>query len=224
MKKLVLIASLTLLTLTYFSQSNDLGVLNLSGGVGAGVYATNSEINATYFGGSLVITDRDTSAGVTTYGYLSGDFGIIKLLSAGFYLQSGQYLQEDTAGITKDNSLFKIGIMPKLYLVNKDKFNLYTGLGLGYEKLRTSEEDNNSKTEAKYSGTNFHLRLGMNAYFTNSIGMFFHLGYDANNLTLNELSFTSGSNTNTPSNLTGYLDAKGMEVAIGLNFKFVTAK
>lgn len=223
MKRILIILSV-LVVGTSYSQSNDFGTLNLSGGVGFGAYATQSEITATYFNGSLTVRDQDTSGAVTTYAYLSGDFGVIKLLSVGVIFQKGKYLQEEESGVTKDNSFYKFGIMPKLYLVNKDKFNLYAGLGLGVQGLTTSEVKNNVTTEAKYTGTNLHLRLGMNIYFSNSIGMFMHAGYDANNMNLKELSYTSGSTTNTPSNLSGELIANGLEMAIGLNIKFSAGK
>lgn len=203
------------------SQSNQFGSLNLGVGGGLGIYKTNSEFNATF--GSLVITDRDTSAAATTYFNFSADFGVMKLLSVGLFVQSGKYVQEEESGITKDNSFTKFGIMPKLYIVNKDKFNLYAGLGLGVVNLKTMEKNNNSNTttEAKYSGSNFHLRLGMNYYFTNAIGMYFHAGYDGNNFNLKELTVKSGSTSNTPTNLTGKLNASGAELAVGLNIKFL---
>ncbi len=221
MKKLILLSvNIFLLGFSGITQSNQFGTLNLSAGTGLGVYATTSEFNATY--GSFTFTDKDTSGAVTTYFNFSADFGIMKLLSAGVYFQAGKYLQEEESGITKNNNFLVFGIMPKIYLINKDKFNLNIGLGLGIQNLRTSEQNNNnnSKSEAKYSGGNVHLRLGMNYYFTQGIGLFFHTGYDANNLDLKELSFTSGNNTNTPSNLSGNLKANGLQMAIGLNFKF----
>lgn len=224
MKKFIIFIGLFLLGVISYSQSNGFGTLNLSAGGGFGAYATSSEMTASFFNGSFTVTDKDTSGAVTTYAYLSGDFGIIKLLSVGAYFQTGKYLQEPEDGVTKDNRVFKLGIMPKLYLINKDKFNLHAGLGLGIQGLTTSEDDGTTKTEGKYSGTNLHLRLGMNIYFTNSIGMFIHTGYDANNMTLKELSFTNGSNTNTPSNLSGELIANGFEMAIGLNIKFSAGK
>ena len=224
MKKtiLVLISAFMLSTFNY-AQSNEFGTLNLSAGAGFGAYATSSEITATYFG-TFTVTDKDTSGAVTTYFYLTGDFGIVKFLSVGAYFQTGKYLQEPEDGITKDNSFYKLGIMPKLYLINKDKFNLYAGLGLGIQGLATSEDNGTTKSQAKYTGTNLHARLGMNIYFTNSIGMFMHAGYDGNNMDLKELSFKSGGTTNTASNLTGNLTAKGLEMALGLNFKFSAGK
>ena len=225
MKKILLslMGVLVLATINY-SQSNQFGTLNLSAGAGFGAYATNSEITATYFNGSFTYTDKDTSGAVTTYFYLSGDFGVVKFLSVGAYFQTGKYLQEPEDGVVKDNGFYKLGIMPKLYLINNDKFNLYTGLGLGIQGLTTSEDDGTTKSEGKYAGTNLHIRLGMNLYFTESIGMFMHAGYDGNNMDLKELSFTNGSTTNTPSNLSGNLIAKGLEMAVGLNFKFSAGK
>mgnify|MGYP000218108852 CR=1 FL=1 len=223
MNKILSTTALLLIVLSSKAQSNSFGTLNLSGGLGAGLYATNSEVSATYLGGSLVIRDQDTSAAATTYAYLSGDYGVSKLFSAGFYLQSGSYLESDTNTRDRENHFFKLGIMPKFYIINRDRFNLYTGLGLGFVRLRTSEQDGNTKAEAKYAGSNLQVRLGLNAYFTKSIGMFFHLGYDGNYFDLKEYTFTSGNTTNTPSNLSGDLNAKGLEVAIGLNFKLTTA-
>lgn len=223
LKKLSIIACL-LISYSSYSQSNQFGTLNLSVGGGLGIYATNSEFTATY--GSLTITDRDTSAAGTSYFNFAADFGIIKLLSAGIYVQAGKYLQAQEDGVTKDNNFAKIGIMPKLYIINKDKFNLYTGLGFGVSTLNTSEKNNNNtlKTEAKYNGGNFHLRLGMNYYFTNVIGLSFHAGYDANSFKLKELTQTTGSVSNTPNNLTGNLNANGAEMALSLNIKFMAGK
>ena len=222
-----ILSSIALLLLVFSSnaQSNSFGTINISGGVGAGLYATNSEINATYNvgGGSFVVSDQDTGAAATTFVYFSGDYGVSKLFSAGLYLQSGSYLESDTNTRDRENRFFKLGIMPKFYIINKDKFNLYTGLGLGFVRLRTSEEDGNTRAEAKYAGSNLQVRLGLNAYFTESIGIFFHLGYDGNYFDLKDYTFTSGNTTNSFENLSGDLNAKGLEVAIGLNFKLATA-
>jgi hypothetical protein len=114
--------------------------------------------------------------------------------------------------------------MPKLYLINKDKFNLYTGVGFGIQNFKNSEDNGNTKSEAKYVGTNFHARLGMNIYFTESIGMFIHAGYDGNNMDLKELSLTSRGTTNKTSNLSGNLTANGLEMPVGLNFMFSAGK
>lgn len=222
MKKIfTMVVAISLTSVTSLSQSNSFGALNLSGGVGFGAYTTTSEVSASYLNGSFVISDRDTSTGVTTYGQFAADLGIIDFISAGVYFQTGKYLQEKEDGVTKDNSLWKLGIMPKIYLINKDKFNLNLGFGFAIERLRTSEENGNTSAEAKYSGTNMHFRLGTNFYFTNSVGMFIHAGYDINKLTLNSYSYTVGNTTNTPDNLSGNLNADGLEMAIGLNIKFM---
>ncbi|MBC7388178.1 MAG: hypothetical protein H7329_03110, partial [Opitutaceae bacterium] len=69
-----------------------------------------------------------------------------------------------------------IGLEPKLYVLNKDKINLYFALPVGFSSGKATSSYSNSPA-AKVSGLNYGLNFGMNWYWAKFIGMSVDMGY-----------------------------------------------
>ena len=99
--------------------------------------------------------------------------------SIGLYVEPGSYV--DSAG-THPNKLFLIGLSPRYYAVNKDRFALYFNADLGLSQLRISDVKNGiNRFTDTYSGASLRFGTAFQFYFSQMIGLQLGLKYAANN-------------------------------------------
>ncbi len=217
-----IITSLLLLAFTVAKgQSNEFGTIGVHAGAGIGVYATLADFK--YDG---VQIDKDTSAAAAYTFPIEVQFGLHRLFSIGAYAKFGRYIDEDPNDEnveTEQNSVSSFGITPKFYMVNKDRFNLYLGCNIGATALNQEKTTNSGSFTARekwrWNATNVMPHLGFNAYFGETAGLFFDVGYDAHNFKLSEYTFNDD-----PADLSRFdyqFDAKGVYLNLGVALKFM---
>jgi len=69
-----------------------------------------------------------------------------------------------------------VGVEPKFYAVNNDKFNLYFALPVGFSTGKAYISEFSAIT-GKASGLSYGLNAGFNWYWAKFIGMSLDLGY-----------------------------------------------
>lgn len=186
------------------SQSNALGIVQLGLAADLGVYATRYEEEA--FGMENSNEDGAASWSVPIEVHL----GLIQPLSLGLYLQPGAYLDSSA---TRTNSFFIGGLTPRLYIVNKDRFNWWGGLEAGLATLVIKDvNDQGDEYQYTFAGGHFRLASGINWYFGSLVGLQFNTKFASYNLPLRDVE----------PGLDHYdsrLKVKGMEFGLGLVFK-----
>lgn len=201
MKKLLL--GLTLFATTFaFGQSNKTGTIQVGFGLGGTLGFTSMELSSTNPQDKPELGNG--GGGGFNFG-LRAQFGIIEMISAGFYVrrESGAYIAEfsqpqvdETYTITASG--FGFGFEPKFYLVNKDKFNLNFAPSIGYSTANTKFSDDgvNDQIPGSASGLSYGVAMGTNFYFGDKLGMSIDLGYasttlsgDLNNIFLKDFRY-----------------------------------
>lgn len=222
MKKLLLLTFLLgFLSWNAQAQSHQAGTFNIHAGGSIGAYATFLEHR---FQGNKV--DTDSSGAATILVPIEAHYGLLHVMSIGVYAKPGKYIDEDPNDpdiVLKKNSIFTGGVSLKLYPVNREKFNLYLGLGLGRTSLKQEKEQYIAnvlftQSNTNWSGSSIYGELGFNAYFGETVGMFFNLRYDRQKLKLNEYTLNNSSLNLTDNEFD--LTAKGVNADIGIAFKF----
>ncbi len=160
-----------------FAQVNTKGTLQFGLGVSFGAHATRFDSEVSFLG--LSIKNSDSDGAVTVTVPIEAQYGLSDRFSVGLYLEPGSYV--DSAG-THPNKLFLMGISPRYYAVNKDRFALYFNADLGLSQLRISDVKNGiNRFTDTYSGANLRLGTAVQFYFGQAIGLHLGLKYAANN-------------------------------------------
>ena len=144
------------------AQVNDKGTFHASIGVAAGAHATEYEQSIV----GVVRRDQDGAATVTypiELGYGSG-----KRFSLGLCLEPGVYLDSSASG---SNGLVSIGIQPRFYIINADRFAWMASVHLGSSALRYDVKEPGNVSDARYRGANFGISTGVGFYFGEHFGL-----------------------------------------------------
>lgn len=116
-------------------------------------------------------------------------------------------------------NIFKVSLLGRYYLLNKDKVTIFVGPTVGYSSGRDRSNSTatffipNLDTETRYSGLNYGLIAGGNYYFTDSLGVIAQFSYEASSLK------TTRSQTGVE-DVTGKTTISGLNITGGLAFKF----
>lgn len=206
------------------AQSNDFKTINIQVGAGVGAYGTL--LDGSFDGNAF---DQDTSAAAVVLVPIEGQFGLHKLISVGFFLRPGKYIDEDPndPDITiQENGIMNYGVNFKFYPLNKDKFNLYLGAGFGATSLNQLKSQQftalglpvSNTTDLTWKGTSAYGELGFNAYFGERVGMFFDMRYDSHKLNLKD--YLINGNAQDLTRWKFDMAAKGVFVNLGVSVKF----
>lgn len=180
MKK-VLIAIGILASSVVFGQSNTKGTIGV--GLGWGVQLGGATIKNS---GAYESSEKGIGAR-SNYG-LRASYGIANAFSLGVFVrsESAAYVTTTT---TSSNDIYSasasstiytrglgFGLEPKLFFLNKDKFNMYVAVPVG---LSSGKGWNSTNTTDKISmsGLNYGVNWGFNWYWASFIGMSLDLGY-----------------------------------------------
>lgn len=155
------------------AQVNGMGKFQVGIGLGLGVHATHSEQEAHFAGFTLKDSQKDGAITVTVP--LEAQVGLSDEVSIGLYLEPGSYLDSADA---HPNKLFILGISPRLYVVNKERFALYLNADVGFSRLRISEMRQGAISyNDRYAGGHFRLGIASQWYFGDAVGIHFGLKY-----------------------------------------------
>lgn len=198
------------------SQSNDKGNFSLSVGYDIAAHLAISENR---LNGTLI--DTDSSGAATQLAQLNLHYGITKWFSAGLGFRKGSYLEDpkdpDGDNKYKSNKVGEFYLDTRFYFINKDKFNMYSGLSFGLTNLKQNYTNPPLIADYAYKGNTYRLGLGLNWYFTKYVGLWFNLDYAGRNYELTEYVI-NGSNQDL-TNINYTLKTKGMHAAIGVCVK-----
>lgn len=212
MKK-VLFAAAMLASSMSFAQSNTKGTIHL--GLGWGLQAGGATIKTTYPSPYEDWSGSYKGVGArANYGLRVG-YGLADAFSLGLFLRSegAAYTSTDLGSGTFIVKGLGVGLEPKAYVVNKDKFNLYFALPIGFSTGKAYSSESTSET-TKMSGLTYGLNAGFNWYWADFIGMSLDLGYSGVSLSGKEK--VDGLDGDIKSNISG----GGVYFGLGLVSKF----
>ena len=192
---------------------NKAGTIHLGVGLAAGAHATEYRETFRVLGLSFTNTSTDGAATVTLP--LEFSVGLAKFVSLGIYLEPGSYLDSSA---TESNGLAMVGLQPRFYLVNGDRFAWLASLRFGGSALVIDRSEEGTNTTARYSGGHLGIGTGIAAYFGDHIGLQVHLNYLANNFALKEYE-VNGANIPLD-DFDAELLTRGIALQASLAFKF----
>lgn len=212
MIKRIAITSVTLLALgtaDLVAQVNDKGTFHASVGIAAGGHVTTYETSLLG-----VVNSENDGAATVTYPIELG-YGLGERFSLGLYIEPGVYLDSSAS---ESNGLTLVGIQPRFYIVNGDRFAWMASLHLGVSALRYDVDEPGNRTEAKYSGANLGLSTGVGYYFSDHIGLNLQLRYVGTTMPLRSWS-VNGVDFD-PDLIDAKLTTRGVALQASLAFKF----
>ena len=172
MRKLYLLACLfSLSTFTLSAQSMEQGNIMFDVGGGLGIYGTTFEYNDS---GTQTSTE-DGAAPV--YLDLNGRYGLSERFAVGLNMDFGRYLRDEEDELDNPGTFryTKVAASLRFLLLNKDVFQFFTDLNLGYAATSFSGDDFFERA----SGPIFQLNGGFNVYFgsRSPVGFYMAAGY-----------------------------------------------
>jgi hypothetical protein len=180
---LLLFLAFTLWSGTFQAQVNDKGVFHISLGIDGGVHGTAYTQNIRILG--LPITESSRSSAVTMLVPLHVQYGLSPLVSLGFYLEGGRYLDSSA---TRINTISLIGLQPRFHIVNRDRFTWIAMAQLGSTALQINDSDALGSFSSTYRGPHFGIGSAVGFYFTDRLGVQVHLRYLGTSLDLAEFA------------------------------------
>ena len=209
----ILLPTLVLFSTSIAAQYNDKGTVHLAIGGAITAYATEYDQTITFLGFPI----RNTSEGgaATTTVPIEFHYGFAKVFSLGLYVEPGRYIDSVD---TKENTVMFIGLQPRFYLVNKDRFAWMAGLQLGSTRLTIDDVAAAGAPRSEFRGAHFGLSTGVGFLFSDLIGIQVHLRYLANTLPLTD--YELNGNAVALDLVDAELRARGVGLQASLNFRF----
>jgi hypothetical protein len=195
------------------AQMNEKGTVHLSIGLAGLGHATTYEQRILFMGTWLTDTKEDGAASVTFP--LEAAYGFSRFFALGLYAEPGSYLDSSA---TESNGIVLVGLQPKFYLVNKDRFALMAGLQLGATTLRIERSETLVNSDARYAGTHFGITAGVGFGLGDLLSLNFQLRYLDTMLPLRSYEL-NGSNVDL-SGLEATLSTRGLGAQLSLGFRF----
>lgn len=192
-----------------WAQYNDKGTIHLAIGAAFGGHGT--EYETTFLG----FRDTDTDGAATVTVPIELDFGISRKFSLGLYVEPGSYLDSSA---TESNSMALIGLQPRFYLVNGDRFAWLASLQLGAAGLKIDRVEPFLETSATYAGGNFGLGTGVVFQFGDLIGLQLHLRYMTTNMKLRD--YTVNGDDVSLDDFDATLRTRGVAFQTSISFRF----
>ncbi len=209
----LLLTSLVLLSSSLFGQYNDKGAVHLAIGGAFGAYATEYDQTISFLG--IPIRTTNDGGAVTTTVPIEFQYGFARVFSLGLYVEPGRYIDSVD---TKENRIMLVGLHPRFYLVNKDRFAWMAGLQLGSTRLTIDDVAGAGSPKSEFRGAHFGLSTGVGFLFSDLIGIQVHLRYLANTLPLTD--YELNGNAVALDLVDAELRARGVGLQASLNFRF----
>lgn len=201
------------LSLSAWAQVNDKGVVHLAIGLAAGGHATEYEQTVTFLGIPITTTTNDGAATWTVP--LEVSYGLARVFSLGIYAEPGAYLDSSA---TESNAIIMLGIQPRFYLINQDRFAWMASLRLGATNLTIDRSEPGLETSSRYRGSHFGLSTGVAFQFSDLLGLHLHLQYLTNRMPLKEYEL-NGSSIDL-ANIEAELRTQGVTLQASVAFRF----
>jgi hypothetical protein len=195
------------------AQINTPGRFHLGIGLAAAGHATEYTETIRVLG--IPFERRTTDGAATVTIPLEFSVGVVNAMSLGLYLEPGSYLDSSA---TESNGLALIGVQPRFYLVNKDRFAWTASLRLGGSALQIDRNETGLNSVARYRGGHLGLGTGIAAFFTDHIGLQVHLFYLANRFNLKEYELNGASLS--LNDIDAELRTRGVGLQASLAFRF----
>lgn len=224
MKKIMFFSMLTLPAFWGWGQTERAKEIQIKWATGIGVYGVGSEL--AYDDGTIRVTEEGSDSAVTAYHLFQVRYELHPRINVGLELSTGSYLYDpnkDNSGMS--NTLSYWGINLEGNAVTSDRHRLYGGMTIKSTRLRTEEPYIDFPTigtqEVNYRGAGFRLYTGYMYYIAGGpIGIHLQAGYDSQHLELRSL-YRNGTVSDL-TNISGFLDAKGIQVMAGLSVRIKT--
>lgn len=229
MTKSIHLAIAAFLCVATQAQYNQKGTIHLALGTAFGAHGTEYSWTATqtvnFFGTNFTFTDSgtDTDGAATVTIPIEMDFGVTNRFSMGFFLEPGFYLDSSN---TESNSMVLVGLQPRFYLINGDRFALLAGAQLGASGLKIERSESNTvlgvttttESSASYAGSGLGLGTAAVFQFGDLINLQAHLRYVATNMKLRDYTVNGDDIDDDAYEAT--LRTRGMAFQLSLGFRF----
>jgi len=195
------------------AQVNDKGTVHIAIGLAGGVHATEYEQTITYLG--FPITTNSTDGAATWTVPMEVGYGLARVFSLGIYAEPGAYLDSSA---TESNGIMMLGIQPRFYLVNSDRFAWMASLRVGATHLTIDRSEADLTTSSAYRGSHLGISTGVAFQFSDLVGMHLHVLYLGNRMPLKEYAVNGNS-----IDLTGILAelrTQGVALQASVAFRF----
>ncbi len=213
MRSSLLLLFATIFALSARAQVNDKGTFHAGVGLNLGVHATQYEQTLRVLG--VAFTEKETDGAATVTVPLRFHYGFARIFSLGLFVEPGSYLDSSA---TRSNGLTLVGVEPRFYLVNNDRFAWMAGLQFGGAALRIDDTDDLGTFDSRYAGSVFGLSTGLGMYFNDMFGLHLDLRYVATNMPLRE--FTRNGVGVDLNDFEANLRTSGVTLGAALMFKF----
>ncbi len=213
----ILLPLLLLASAAAHAQYNAKGTFHagIGGAIGAHGIAYDQTFKVSLFGATISQSRSTTDAAATTTLPIELGMGLGRAFSIGLFLEPGAYV--DSSGSAATNALLLVGLQPRFYLVNKDRFAWMASLQLGASALRIQREEGAVKEDARYSGAAVGLGTGVGLKFTDAFGLEFHVRYMG---TVMDLKAREVNDRSTMDFYEATLRSGGVLAQLGLAFHF----
>ena len=215
MKRLATLALLALpFATTALAQSNEGGTFHIGVGWSLGFHTTKFEQQYTVLG--VVVKDSDTGAALTRSFPIDLQIGVAKPLSIGIYVEPGSYLDSSA---TRKNRFIIAGIAPRIYILNKDRFNWMAGPEVGVSALQIEDVEYFGKTYTdSYLGIHVRIATGVAFYFGDHFGIQTQVKYAIHSMPWRDRDPESTALDNA--DFEASLNTSGIQIQIGATVKF----
>ncbi len=177
----LLLAAISMYAVGSAAQYNDKGTVHIALGATIGAYATEYDQTINVLGFPLRTTNSGGAATLTVP--IEFHYGLARIFSLGIYAEPGRYVDSVAS---RRNAISMLGLQPRFYLVNMDRFAWMAGLQLGVTRLQIDDEETPGSPKSMYRGGHFGLNTGVGFLFTDAFGLQLQLRYLANTLPLRE--------------------------------------
>lgn len=141
---------------------------------------------------------------------------IFNFFSVGLSGEYGNFYGDSTSNLA--NKMRSLNAEARLYVLNRDHFNVYGGCGFGISTLKISHEAAGGNNEVyNFFTPNMHFHVGFNWYLFNIIGVNAQLGWSKKNFELQKYTINEAEQDIT--NLVKNKDMEGVELQVGLSMK-----
>ncbi len=178
------IASLLILSNTISAQAFQKGNINVDVGVGFGAYGTNQTqtTEISWLGFSISDTHDTTDGAASTAIPIGFEYGISDKIGIGADFTYNNYFINDSDRVHLNSvKAIDFGVKFNYHLLNADRNDLFIGLGIGFSSIKwdfnTDPLDPFDAKSASGSGVYWNIGLTDRIFFSDNVGILFHLGY-----------------------------------------------
>jgi hypothetical protein len=215
MKRQILFIFTLILTLSVIAQ-HESDAVQIKVGVGLSNFKTEQTSKISI--GSIDFTAVDTVSHSSKTIPFSLMMGIRDPWSMGVYGRIGNYVLDSTDTDSRKDKIYSFGLMTDVYFINNEIINMYLNAGAHFTMLTIYETTALVSNEYKYIGWGPAFNFGMNIFPFPVVGINLNVGYEGQNLNLNE--WFINDNPQSMDNIEVKLKGKGLHLGAGLTFMF----